>query len=82
MDKTIEQIPKNATEEIRIDLSHYKGHDLVGLRVWVEPDNGTTKIPTKKGITFRVDLLPTVIEALQKAQGEAKAAGLLDGLEE
>ena len=36
MDKLIATIPKNTTEEIRIELGEYRGYDLVSIRVWAE----------------------------------------------
>lgn len=61
----IASIPKNAREAIVIDVSEYKGHHLVGCRVWAKNDDGD--VPTRKGITLRVAHLPDVITALQKA---------------
>ena len=46
---------KNKTEEIRIALSQFNGHDLINIRVWAEPHNGgTERIPTKAGIAAKV----------------------------
>ena len=71
-------IRKNALEEIRIELSEFNGHDLLNIRIWTEPRNGgSERIPTKAGIACRVALLPEIIAALQQAEGEARARGLL-----
>ena len=71
-------IRKNALEEIRVELSEFNGHDLLNLRIWADPRNGgTERIPTKAGIACNVRLLPELIEALQKAEGAARKAGLL-----
>ena len=78
MEKTIATIEKNQIEQIRIDLSEYCGHDLINLRTWANYDSPTAeKRPTKKGFALRVALLPELIEALQAAEREARAAGLL-----
>jgi hypothetical protein len=37
MDKHITTIWKNASEEIRISLSAWEGHDLINVRVWMDP---------------------------------------------
>lgn len=64
------EIKKNALAIIRIQRTKYKGHDLIDIRVYVEDRNGE-KIPTKKGITFKVELLDEIIEALKEIKGEA-----------
>ncbi len=78
MQKIIQDIPKNAREVLRVELSEYKGHDLVALRLWVTNDNHQ-EIPTTKGINVSVSLLPAVIDALRQAEEEARSAGLLTG---
>ena len=71
-------IRKNALEEIRVGLSEFNGHDLLNIRIWTDPRNGgSERIPTKAGIACRVALLPEIIEALQQAEAEARARGLL-----
>jgi len=71
-------IRKNAAEEIRIELTQFNGHDLLNVRVWTDPRNGgSERIPTRAGIACRVALLPEIIEALQQAEAEARARGLL-----
>ena len=71
-------IRKNALEEIRVGLSEFNGHDLLNIRIWTDPRNGgSERIPTKAGIACRVALLPEIIAALQQAEGEARARGLL-----
>src|SRR5438046_188932 len=69
-------IRKNAAEEIRIELSEFRGHDLINIRVWTDPrDGGAERIPTKAGIACRVTLLPEIITALQQAEAEARERG-------
>ena len=59
-------------------LSEFRGHDLINIRVWTDPrDGGAERIPTKAGIACRVALLPEIIEALQQAEAQARARGLL-----
>jgi len=67
MQKEIAKIGKNAEEEIIVQLTNFKGHDLVDLRVWVKSLIGETGKPTKKGLTVKPDLLPELIEALKEA---------------
>jgi len=69
---------KNMTEEIRIELSEFNGHDLINVRIWTDPRNGgSERIPTKAGICCNVRLLPELIETLQQAEIAARKAGLL-----
>src|SRR5436305_11914263 len=71
-------IRKNALEEIRVELSQFSGHDLLNVRIWADPRNGgVDRIPTKAGIACNVRLLPELIEALQKAEIEARDRRLL-----
>ena len=81
MEKLIETIPKNAREEIRVALTAYQGHDLCDIRVFAEPYAGDEWVATKKGISLSVAKLPELIAALQQAEAEAQAAGLLKSLE-
>ena len=68
-------IKKNAREEIRVSLTQFKGHDLADARIFA--DNGTEYIPTRKGLTFAVKLLPELIAALREAEAEARRRGLI-----
>lgn len=57
---------KSCREEIRLTLDTFKGVELVNIRVWYRSDDGDYR-PSKKGVAFKLDLLPHVIEALRKA---------------
>jgi hypothetical protein len=81
MDEVIETIEKNATEIIRVGITEYNGHDLAYLRVFFHSRNAPEHdpfLPSKKGITVSVKMLPLLISALQKTEGAALKAGLLD----
>ena len=79
MEKAIQTIRKSQREEIRIALSEFTKdgttYDMVGVRVFF--DNGAEYRPGKNGINLKVALLPALIEALQAAEHEARAADLL-----
>ena len=66
-------IPKNSREEIRVTLDEYQGHELVSLRVWFESPDGDMR-PSKKGLAFRRELLPQILEALSGASDYREAA--------
>ncbi len=80
MEKHISTIETTKFRELRVDISEYKGHDMIGLRQWVQPYSGddSERIPTKNGVSFNVRDLPAVIAALQEAEQEARAAGLFN----
>ena len=78
MDETIATIPKNATEEVRVSLSEYRGTHLVGIRVYANYKSPLDeRTPTKKGVALKVERLPELIAALQEAERDAIEAGLL-----
>jgi hypothetical protein len=69
--------PKNNREEVRVSLSKFKGYDLVGVRQWYRNENDDPR-PSKSGITIRVDLLPELLELIQKAKDIAVEKGILE----
>ncbi len=58
------RIEKNVFEDILVQLTEFKGHELVDVRVYVRDSEKFTR----KGIAFRPELLPGVIRALQEAE--------------
>jgi hypothetical protein len=76
----IATIPKNSREWVRVALDEYRGVNLIDVRVLVElnPETGLP-VPTKKGVSLKVEKLPTLIEALRDAEVEARRLGLLPG---
>lgn len=78
MDKIVHQFVKNATEEVRVSLTEFKGHKLIDLRIYFEPEDGGERRPTKKGITFDVGLYPELKRALLKLEKELLKEKLLE----
>lgn len=72
----IATIDKNAREEIRISLSEFNGHDLANIRVWFRTDDGDMR-PGNKGLAFKLEKLPAVIQALNDLEAEARRLGLI-----
>ncbi|MBU0516056.1 MAG: transcriptional coactivator p15/PC4 family protein [Proteobacteria bacterium] len=81
MEKLIAEITKNAREKVRVELSEYRGHDLISIRVWWLDGNSDTWRPSKKGLALSIDQLPELMDALAKARTEAEKAGLLESQE-
>ena len=77
MNKLIATIKKNSIDEIQIGLTEFKVHDLINIRVYTEIENGKDMVPTKKGLTCNVKLLPDLIKALNEAEQVAIKEGLI-----
>jgi hypothetical protein len=58
-------IAKNAREEIRVSVDDYRGIALANIRTWYL--DGTEYRPGKQGIAIRLELVPQLIEALQRS---------------
>ena len=56
---------KNATEQVWVSMSEYKGKDYIDLRVYFQDDDGEYK-PTKKGLALSPHLLPELEAAIMK----------------
>jgi hypothetical protein len=74
----IATIQKNGSEELRVSLDHFRGHDLLDIRVFAAFTAANVPMPTKKGLSIRVDLIPELREALEAAEAKARELGLLE----
>ena len=81
MEALVARIPKNPTEEVRISLTSYRGHDLIDIRVFFQDEQGEWR-PTKRGVSLSVDAFTELRDAIGKAEdmlntlpAPAKAAG-------
>lgn len=73
MEKQIAKFNKNATEEVIVRLSNYKGLDLVDIRVYVKPITSKEELKaTRKGICLRVEHIPVLLKALKEAEKTMK----------
>ena len=83
MEKTVSVIKKTQRQQIHVGLSEYEKDgdtfDMVFARVFY--DDGAEYRPGRNGINVRVELLSELIAALQQAEAEARAAGLLREVE-
>ncbi len=75
-DRIIASIERNSRETLRVTLGEFNGWAIAGIRIWFQVADGSWR-PGKKGIAFKIDLLPAVSEALAVAVREARAEGLL-----
>ena len=67
MDALVARIAKNPTEEVRLSLTSFRGHDLVDIRVFFQDEQGEWR-PTKRGVSLSVDSFAELREAIVKAE--------------
>lgn len=74
----IRELTKNKSDVLRIALDQFHGHDLVDIRICTPlTESSGMHVPTKKGVSIRVELIDDLVEALQDARTEAARRGLL-----
>lgn len=70
----IETIENGSGRSVKVHLQTFKGKPYVDVRIWIEDDHGEWKA-TPKGLTLSTELLPALIQALQKADGSLDGKG-------
>ena len=70
------EFAKNKREYVRIELTKFKGLDLLSLRIWYKSEDGQV-LPSKSGFALRIELLPILLEILGRAKALAHERGLL-----
>ena len=68
MDKTVATFQKNKFQEVRIGVREFKGNDLVDIRTWTMTQGSNDMVPTAKGVTINVNLLPQLQKALEDVE--------------
>jgi hypothetical protein len=77
MDKTINVFQKNKFQEVRVGIREYKGNDLVDIRTWTMTQGSEEMVPTAKGVSINIHLLPELKKALEAVDKELKASEML-----
>ena len=67
---------RGGREELRIELSEYRGFTYVGLRRWYRDEAGDWK--PGKGLSVTADLIPWLRVGLEQAECRALELNLLD----
>ncbi|SHH16758.1 transcriptional coactivator p15/PC4 family protein [Bradyrhizobium erythrophlei] len=67
---------RNHAEYVRVELSEYKGHQLINVRIWQTGTDGIDR-PSTRGIAMSVRKLPELASALAKAETMAIELGLI-----
>lgn len=78
MDQTVTVFPKNKFQEVRVGIREFKGNDLVDVRIWTMTQSSDQMVPTAKGVTINVHLLPQLIKALNDTEKLLKESKLLE----
>ena len=73
MDQTFAVFSKNKFQEIHVGIREFKGNDLVDIRIWTIAQGVDQMVPTAKGVTINVQLLPQLLKALDDADKVIKA---------
>jgi hypothetical protein len=70
MSVIIKDIKKNNNEIIRIEVSEYKGRDLINIRIWYQAIDGASGDvvfkPTQKGITLNISEFEELMDGVEK----------------
>jgi len=78
MDQTVSVFSKNKFQEVRVGIREFKGNDLVDIRIWTISQGADQMVPTAKGVTINVHLLPQLLKALQGAETILKENKMLE----
>jgi hypothetical protein len=77
MDKTISVFKKNKFQEVRVGIREFKGNDLIDIRTWTMTQGSEEMVPTAKGVSVNVNLLPELKKALEDVEKELKSAQMI-----
>ncbi len=69
MSDIIKDIQKNSKEIIRVEVSEFKGMQLINLRIWFQTidTNGTiTYKPSQKGVTLNITQFNELKDAIER----------------
>lgn len=69
MSVIIKDIPKNNNEIVRIEISEFKGKDLINLRIWYQSiDAGGNAVykPTQKGVALNVSQFEELRDGIER----------------
>lgn len=72
-DQVIAEIGKNALEKVIVGIREFKGHRFLDLRIYYLDDNDEWK-PSRKGVTFGLDQVGELLEAIQAIAAKLEEA--------
>jgi len=75
--KTVFTFKKNKFQEVRVGIREYKGNDLVDIRTWTMTQGSEEMVPTAKGVSININLLPDLKKALEVVEQELKQNAMM-----
>jgi hypothetical protein len=76
---TVAVVPLGARAEIRVTLDDFRGEPRADVRTWADYMVGPDECrgPTRKGVSLPLAMLPDLRKAIDHAEAQARALGLL-----
>lgn len=76
---TVAVMALGARSEIRVTLDNFRGEPRADVRTWADFKIGPSECrgPTRKGVSLPLTMLPGLRRAIDEAEAEARALGLL-----
>ena len=71
-------IEKGRTVDVRVRLTTFRDQGYVDIRVFIVEDASGERTPTRKGVAIPVQKIPELRRLIERAEAEAREAGLLD----
>lgn len=62
------EFERNQDDAVRFSLREYKARKYLDLRIFYHPKEGEEMLPTKKGITIALELLPELRKGIQACE--------------
>ena len=59
---------KNKFQEIRVGIREFKGNDLIDIRTWTLTQGTDDMVPTAKGVSMNIHLLPELKKSLEEVE--------------
>jgi hypothetical protein len=73
-DRTVATMARGDDKEIRCTINVYKEREYVHLREYYKNESGCF-VPTKRGVTFRLDEVPELFGMMKALHAEIKTQG-------
>jgi len=70
---TVATVPKSSRDEIQVAYRAFEKSHYGEVRQWYWTGEGGEKKPSPKGVTFRLDLVDVLVEALRTAEDQLES---------
>ncbi len=78
MSELIAKIDRSDRDDIRISLSDFRRKKYIDIRSYFEVEKGKDRKPTRKGVTFSVELYPQFKKAIKALEDSLLAKALIE----